>query len=76
MTPDTPYYEFLKINLRQGASISMTERKTTPFWVVIGTIGGVRLFLQLFFSIFGTYFSSKFVTATLANELYVKLRNQ
>ena len=54
----------------------MTERKTTPFWVVIGTIGGVRLFLQLFFSIFGTYFSSKFVTATLANELYVKLRNQ
>lgn len=45
MIPETPYYEFLKINLRQGASMSVTERKTTPFFVVLGTIGGVRIFL-------------------------------
>ena len=76
MTPDTPYYEFLKINLRQGASITTTYRKTTPFWVVIGTIGGVRLFLQLLFSIFGTWFSSKFFKASLADALYVKLKNK
>jgi len=35
-------------------------------------IGGLRFFLQLFFGIFGSFFSLKLVTGTLSKDLYIE----
>ena len=48
------------------------SRESTGILDFIGDYGGFQQCIDMAISIFGTYFSAKFVTAGLAKELYVE----
>jgi len=70
--PETPYLEFLKINLKQDVVKQVTIKKSQGFGDLIVYIGGLRFFLMLFFGWFGTYFSGKLLNGVLSKGLYIE----
>ena len=52
--------------------VSVYKRSSTGILQVIGGVGGFTNVMTKIFSIFGTYFSAKFVNEALAKDLYLK----
>ena len=70
--PETPYLEFLKINLKNDVVKQVTIKKAQGFGELLVYIGGLRFFLMLFFGWFGTYFSSRLLNGVLSKGLYIE----
>jgi len=61
-----PYLEFLKINLKQDTVKQVNIRKSQGFGGLIAFIGGLRLFLILFFGGIGSFISARLASGIIA----------
>ena len=52
--------------------VSIYQRSVTRVLDVIGAVGGFTGVMAKIFGVFGTYFSAKFVGASLAKDLYME----
>ena len=55
---------------------STSKRNSTQFLDFLGSIGGFRNALNMFFVGLGGYFSAKFQLASISNTLFVRKKNK
>ena len=62
----------LEIVLQLDQFVSTSQRKKAFTLDYLGLVGGFYTFISLLISVFGTFFSSNFFMASIANNFYFK----
>lgn len=74
---DEKYENFLNVSIKLDSFKTVNVRSSDEILDFIGDIGGFTDAVHMIFSIFGTFFSSRFIVSSLAKDMFlVKISNR